>query len=221
MGGDMSTMSEETKRQLSIEDQQQAILFQFVALYERWSEDRQVAAKQGYDLAKQLEQFTKEVSRFSSIEEAVIVKLKKSLNETTVTLSEQVNTATTDALNKTLESSMKRMDMAAKSVEAILAEYQEIKWLRYMKMLAVNVACSLVVSGFVVWLFMPQPTLPLTESDMNTYLAGKKFSLIWSTLSKEKQQRIVSIVKDKEQEKQATSNRHKNKKTLHKRVASF
>lgn len=197
----MSTVSEKTKSQLSIEDQQQAILFQFVALYERWSEDRQVAAKQGYDLANRLEQFKEEVKRFSVIEEAVIVKLRKSLNETVVTLSEKVNSATAEALNNTLGSSAQRMDEAARKTETILAANQEIRWLRYLKTLAVNVLCSLLVSGFVVWFFMPQPTLPLTAEDMSTYLAGKKILALWSTLPKEKQQRIVAMMKDQEPKK--------------------
>jgi hypothetical protein len=197
----MSTMSKQTKPQLNSEDQQQALLFQFVALYERWSEDRQVAAKQGYDLAKLLEQFSQEVERFSVIEEAVIVKLRKSLNETVVNLSEKVNGATTDVLNNTLGSCVNRMDRAAKSVEVILSGNKEIKWLRYLKVLALNVVCSLVASGFVVWLFMPQPTLPLTADDMTTYLAGKKILALWATLPKEKQQRIVAMMKDQEPKK--------------------
>ncbi len=197
----MSTMSKQTKNQLSSEDQQQAILFQFVTLYERWSEDRQVAAKQGYDLAKQLEQFTQEVSRFSSIEEAVIVKLRTSLNETVVNLSEKVNYATADALNNTLGSCVQRMDEVARKTETILASNQEIRWLRYIKTLAVNVLCSLVVSSFVVWFFMPQPTLPLTKQDMDVYRMGEKFSLLWSTLSKEKRQLILSAAKEREHAK--------------------
>jgi hypothetical protein len=191
----MSIVNETPKRQLSIEEHQQALLFQFIALYERWSEDRQVAAKQGYDLAKQLEQFTEEVKRFSVIEEAVLVKLKKSLNETVVTLSEKVNHATADALNNTLGACVQRMDEAARKTETILAANQEIRWLRYLKTLVVNVLCSLLVSRFVVWFFMPQPTLPLTAEDMSTYLAGKKILALWSTLPKEKQQRIVAMMK--------------------------
>ena len=168
-----------------------------------------MAAKQGYDLAQQLVQFKEEVSRFSSIEDAVIVKLRKSLNEAVVALSEKVDAATTDALNKTLESSMKRMDTTAQSVEAILAGHQEIKWLSTMKILAVNVVCSLLVSGFVVWFFMPQPTLPLTEEDMRIYLTGKKMLQVWSTLPKEKRQRIVSMIKDKEQKESIPSHAQK------------
>ena len=197
ISGDRVMLGEKTERALSSEDHQQALLFQFVTLYERWSEDRQVAAKQLYDLTKKLERFSEEVERFSRIEEAVIGKLKQNLHETVVDLSEKVGSATTGVLNNTLGSSVKRMDEAAKAVETILAGHQEIRWLSQVKTLALNVFFSLMVSGFIVWFFMPKPTLPLTKHDMDTYMVGKKFSLLWSTLPKEKQQWILSAVKDK------------------------
>ncbi|HAU1484856.1 TPA: hypothetical protein F8R85_16865 [Legionella pneumophila] len=193
----MTEVYEEIKNKLSVEDHQKAVLFQFMTLYERWSEDRQVSAKQGYDLANRLEQFSKEVDRFSSIEEAVIVKLRKSLNEATLALSGQVNTATAEALNTTLGSSIARIEKTSKTVETILASNQQIRWLSQLKTLTLNVLCSLLVSGLVLWFFMPQPTLPLTEEDMNTYVIGKRFARIWPTLSKEKQQWFLSQGKEK------------------------
>jgi hypothetical protein len=36
---------------------------------------------------------------------------------------------------------------------------------------------------------------------MSTYLAGKKILALWSTLPKEKQQRIVAMMKDQEPKK--------------------
>jgi hypothetical protein len=193
----MAEVYEEMKNKLSVEDHQKAVLFQFMTLYERWSEDRQVSAKQGYDLANRLEQFSKEVDRFSSIEEAVIVKLRKSLNEATLAFSEQMNTATAEVLNTTLGSSIARMEKTSRTVETILASNQQTRWLSQLKILSLNVLCSLLVSGLVLWFFMPQPTLPLTEEDMNTYVIGKRFARIWPTLSKEKQQWFLSQGKEK------------------------
>ena len=197
IGGDRVMVGEKTERPLSMEEHQQALLFQFVALYERWSEDRQVAAKQVYDLTKQLEWFSEEVGRFSRIEEAVIAKLKQSLHETVVDLSEKVNSATVEALNSALGSCVTRMDGATKKVESILAGNQEIRWLSQVKTLVLHVLCSLVVSGFMVWFFMPKPTLPLTKHDMDIYRMGEKFSHLWSTLPKEKKQWILLAIKDK------------------------
>lgn len=197
----MNATSEETKKSQSMEDHQKALLFQFMTLYERWSEDRQVAAKQGYDLEQHLKKFSEEVRRFSSIEDAVIVKLRKSLNETVATLSEKVNTATAEALSATLGAHVARMEKASRTVETILASNQQIRWLSQLKTVAVNVLCSLVVSTLVLWFFMPQPTLPLTEEDINTYVIGKRFVRIWPTLSKEKQQWFLSATRDKSHKK--------------------
>ena len=148
-------------------------------------------------MERQLKQFSEEVRRFSSLEEAVIVKLRKSLNETTHTLSEKVNAATAEALNTTLGSSLNRMEHASRTVATLLAEHQQIRRLRQVKTLATNSLCSLLVSGLMLWFFMPQPTLPLTQEDMNTYLIGKRFARIWPTLSKEKQQWLLSAAKEK------------------------
>lgn len=198
----MTATREEIKHALSIEDHQRALLFQFVTLYERWSEDRQVAAKQGYDLEQQLKQFTEEVKRFSSIEEAVIVKLRKSLNETVVTLSEKVSTATTEALNTTIGASVQRMEQASRAVETILDSNQKIRMFWQVKILAMNIVCSLVVSSLVLWFFIPNPTIPLTEEAMNTYVIGKRFERVWPTLSKEKQQWFLSRTQDKSHKKE-------------------
>lgn len=206
----MMGVSEATKQSLNQEEQQQALLFQFISLYERWSEDRQVAAKQGYDLAKQLEQFKREVSRFSSLEEAVIVKLRTSLNETTHTLSEQVNTATADALNTTLGASVQRIEHASRTVETILANHQQIRWFSQVKTLMMNCLCSLVVSSLVLWFWMPGPTLPLSEEDMNAYVMGKRLTRVWPTLSKEQRQWFLSS--DTKADKISTDVKHKKSK---------
>ena len=212
----MNTRNEPNQSRLTGQDQQQALLFQFLALYERWSEDRQLVAKHAQDLAKQVQQLSLDVTRFSSIEEAVIMKLRKSLDEVAVTLSGQVNSATAEALNNTLGSSMERMDRAAQSVAVILSANKEIAWWRYLKALVLNAVCSLLVSGLAVWFFMPKPKLPLTAEDMTTYLAGKKILTLWSTLPKEKQQQMVALIKDQEQQKSTSAGMKKNKKAQQK-----
>lgn len=216
----MATGGEKTERSLSMEEHQQALLFQFVALYERWSEDRQLVAKQAYDLTKKLEQFSEEVKRFSRIEEAVIGKLKQSLHETVVDLSGKVGGATTEALNSTLRSCVTRMDGAAKTVETILTEHQEVRWLRQLKALVLNVLCSLVVSGFVVWFFMPKPTLSLTKHDMNIYRLGEQFSLLWSVLPQEKKQWLLSAIKEKEH-REVSQEKQIRTKTFNEKMKKF
>lgn len=53
----------EQEKLLTPEEHLEAILFQFVNLYERWSEDRQKSAKQGSDIEKLVKQFSSCVFR--------------------------------------------------------------------------------------------------------------------------------------------------------------
>ncbi len=68
--------SVEQEESLTPSEQLEAILFQFVNLYERWSEDRQVAAKQGADIAKFVKEFAEQVEHFENIEEFVRQQLR-------------------------------------------------------------------------------------------------------------------------------------------------
>lgn len=192
----MDVVLPEEQQKLTTEERMDALFYQFVKLYERWAEDRQVAAKQGFDIAKLVEIFTAEVDKFASIEDAVISKLRKSLHETVLNLAEEVKIATTETINTTLELSAKKMHASALVVEKILAENKKARWLSTVKIIAVSTFCSLVISSSLMWHFMPKPTLPLTQRDINIYMLGKRFVNLWPTLSKEKQEWFFSITKN-------------------------
>jgi DNA-binding ferritin-like protein (Dps family) len=61
----------EQEEPLTSEEHLESILFQFVNLYERWAEDRQVTAKQGADIAKFIKEFAGHVNDFALLEEKV------------------------------------------------------------------------------------------------------------------------------------------------------
>ena len=75
----------------------------------RWSEDRKVTAKQGADIAKFVNEFASEVDRFSAIEDAVIAKLKKSLDQTTASISEMVHGSVSQAVDSSLDGSARKI----------------------------------------------------------------------------------------------------------------
>jgi len=80
-----------TQEQASIDPQKltsqehlEAILFQFVKLYERFSEDRQVCVKQSSDTAKLVSSFMDQVNRFETLTpvvcDALASAIKKVIN---------------------------------------------------------------------------------------------------------------------------------------------
>lgn len=176
----------EQEESLTPEEQLEAILFQFVNLYERWSEDRQKAAKQGADIEKFIKQFASEVDRFSAIENAVIEKLKKSLNDTTVTISNMLYDAVSHSVDRSLDNSVRKIKESAHYAENVFSEYKSSLNLSHWKLVAITALSSITASLLIVWFLMPKPTLPLTYDDMKIYKLGKTFSELWPILPEDK-----------------------------------
>lgn len=187
----------EQEESLTPEEQLEAILFQFVNLYERWAEDRQKAAKQSADIEKFIKQFASEVDRFSAIENAVIEKLKKSLSDTTVTISSMVYDAVSHSVDRSLDNSARKIRESADYAENVFSEYKSSLNLSHWKLVAITALSSIAASLLIVWFLMPKPTLPLTGMDMQTYELGKTFSELWTTLPEEKKKWFLGKTKDK------------------------
>lgn len=179
------------------EEQLEAVLFQFVNLYERWAEDRQKAAKQGAEVEKFVKQFASEVDRFSAIENAVIAKLKKGLSDTTVGISEMVHSAVSHAVDESLENSARKIRESAIYAQNVFSEYKSsLNW-SHWKLIAITALSSIVASLLIVWFLMPAPTTPLTNSQIMTYQHGQVFESFWPKLSKHQQKWLVDISQGK------------------------
>jgi hypothetical protein len=73
----------DTTQALSLEDRLKAILYQFLKLYERWSEDRQVSMKELADLNELVGDFSQEVTQFKKLEPKVRQHLAASIHQAT------------------------------------------------------------------------------------------------------------------------------------------
>jgi hypothetical protein len=187
---------------LTQEEQLEAILFQFVNLYERWAEDRQKTAKQGADIEKFIKQFASEVDRFSAVENAVIAKLKNSLDHTTVSISEMVHGAVSHAVDRSIDDTAKKIKDSALHAENIFSEYQSsLNW-SHWKLTAITALSSIVASLLIVWWLMPKPTLPLTDAQITTYRNGLMFNGFWPKLSKRQQNWLLNVAVGKENNKE-------------------
>ena len=188
----------EQEESLAPEEQLEAILFQFVNLYERWSEDRQKAAKQGADIEKFIKQFASEVDRFSAIENAVIEKLKKSLSDTTVTISSMVYDAVSHSVDRSLDNSARKIRESADYAENVFSAYKSSLNLSHWKLVAITALSSITVSLLIVWWLMPKPTIPLTDAQLTAYHNGMVLNSFWDKLSHRQQQWLLNVADDKE-----------------------
>jgi hypothetical protein len=182
---------------LTQEEHLESILFQFVTLYERWSKDRKVAAKQGADIEKFIKTFAAEVDRFSKLEDATIAKLKKGLEQATESIATMLPNTVAHAVNRAMDDSAGKIKESVRQAEQMLVEYQSsLNW-SHWKTIAVTALSSIATSLLIVWWLMPAPTLPLTDQQIKTYQAGQVLTSFWGKLSNRQQKWLSDLAQGK------------------------
>ena len=144
-------MSQESSGEFPIEDRLKAIAYQFVTLYERWSEDRQHAAKQSADLADLIALFEKHMEKFGVLDAAVRQELKKTIQsetkEAVKIVSDTISRETAQAIEKTVSS----LNFTVTQADKTLRYYQEEALMTQWKMIGFSMLSGVVVF-FLFWL---------------------------------------------------------------------
>ena len=196
-------MKDETVQEMTQEERLTAIAYQFVQLYERWSEDRQVAAKQGADIAEFVKLFAEQVENFEALETNVRKTLITSIQGAMTQSAKAVGDEIRRAANQTLEEVNQRLLMtvgrAEKAIDDTQRHAQSISWFAVMGLLVLPIITSLLI----VWLLVPKPTLPLTNGQLNLLSNGYRLNQVWDKLSKKEQDHLLKLSDDaQKQERQ-------------------
>jgi hypothetical protein len=181
-----------TEPELTHEERLKAVAYQFIALYERWSEDRQVAQKQGADTAELVKLFTAEVKAFKEVEPAVRQAIASSIqvaaNSAAKLINEKIELAALQAVEKTTQ----RLSYSVERAERELTRYQQELTFNHWVAIAVSFFATMFTSLLIVWLLMPNPTLPLTPKQITYLNSGKAIELVWPKLSKTERQHLLN-----------------------------
>lgn len=191
-------MNEQPNAEMSQEDRLKAVLYQFITLYERWAEDRQLAAKQGADTAELIKLFSAQVKDFKILESKVRQEISNTVYQSATTATKEMTEKISKIANEQVNNSAKRLHEAADEAAHGLAAYRQQfdRWL-YGSIAAIFVA-AIMVGVLVAHFIMPEPYLPLTGSQLQTYQNGQLLEAFWSKLSKKEQNRLMALAKDKE-----------------------
>ncbi len=146
-------MDQESSGEFPIEDRLKAIAYQFVTLYERWSEDRQHSAKQSADLADLIALFEKHMERFGVLDTAVRQALQKSIQletkEAVKSVSDTISRETARAIEQTVSS----LNFAVSDAKDTLKYYKEEAIMTQWKMIGLSMFSGMVVF-FLFWLVL-------------------------------------------------------------------
>ena len=193
-------MNEQPNAEMSQEDRLKAVLYQFITLYERWAEDRQLAAKQGADTAELIKLFSAQVKDFKTLESKVRQELANTVHQSATAATKEMTEKISKIATEQVDSSAKRLHKAADEAAHQMNAYRQQfdRWL-YGSIAAIFVV-AIVVGVLVAHFIMPEPYLPLTGQQLQTYEHGRLFEAFWPKLSKKEKDHLIGLANTKNTE---------------------
>lgn len=183
-------------------DELKAILYQYKKLCDRWSEDRQDFAKQGYDIEQLVNVFTEKVEQFSKLEPIVKQKLVASIQEAAKEGVKQVHDATRAEMNEAVSFTLERFQNTVHEARELLKGYEKKSRIdelfSYGKVIIVGIVSALLI----VKLMMPNPIYPIDDERLHYIWAGEKLNQIWPKLSKAEQKKITALFDERSKKDQ-------------------
>jgi hypothetical protein len=183
----------ETLQELTMEDRLKAIAYQFISLYERWSEDRQLAAQQGVDTAKLVNLFTEQVKNFKTLEPTVRQHLVVSIQNTTSSVAKKIGEEIGKEASRVTEQVAHQLAQVSEKTKRTLTQYEGEIIATQWKVISISVFTTIVTCLLLVWLLIPKPTFPLNNKQIKYLNSGMMMELVWPKLSKKEQQHWLEL----------------------------
>jgi hypothetical protein len=190
---DEQTSDEVTFQEFAMEKRLKAIAFQFVKLYERWSEDRQAAAAQGADMTELVRLFTEQVESFRELEPEVRKHLAASIHNATLSAAEKIGSVIGKEATYATEQIARELLDVTRRTEQTLTRYETEIIMTQWKVIGIGAFTTIVTCLLLVWLLIPRPTLPLTSSQIMNLRSGQLTNKVWPKLSKKEQQHWLDL----------------------------
>jgi len=173
--------------------QLEAILYQFVNLYERFTFDRQLSTQQNVEVARLIEEFGKTVAHFKTLEANVRRGLQQSIQQEAESVATHLGGTLTYEISQQVESILGKLQEAVRGAQQALQEYDTALSSTYWKMMGMMVLTAILSSFLIVKFFMPEPLLPLTGQELDTYAKGEFLERVWPRLSSHEREKFLAM----------------------------
>ncbi len=177
----------ELMKSANMEDRLRGISYQFIALYNRWSEDRQEAAEQSEETEKLVKTFTEQVKGFKDIEPKVRQQIMTSIQNAASGIGKTIGEEVAKASTKATEDIARQLKHSVEKAESTLNRYQGEVVFTQWKVISVAALITVLTCFLIFKFLMPVPTLPLSEKQIEDLHSGEMMGLVWPKLTKKEQ----------------------------------
>lgn len=181
---------------LTHEEKLEALVFKFITLYDRISEDRLVGAKLSADTKKLVTQFVDQVNRFEKLIPAVCDALASAIKRVIANAANEVSQEINHAAFRATENIAEKLKSAASDTEQTLLRANAEAKHHFLKTILISVGSAIASSLLIVWLLMPKPTLPLFPSQIEAMHYGDALVSVFPKLSKSEQTHLAWLINE-------------------------
>lgn len=184
----------ESTKPLTPDERLSGVLFQFVQLHNRWSEDRQALVGQAEKLEAVLAHLSAAAKAMREFEPRVGQAIEASLRGATPKVVQVVLNAAGDLKDRT-----DRLGTALAEAESLLERYEVHTlwpdWKQWITMGLTTIVCGTMVGLLVARLAMPTVPVLLTHSEAEALQRGETFALVWPLMSPAEQKHYAQLAK--------------------------
>ncbi len=179
--------------QLTTDERIKAILYQYVKLYDRWSEDRQEFNKNLSNQDELLRIFIEQVKQFDKLEPRVRQQLATSISKASDLMAEKIGENVGNAATKAIDETVNKLSTVVSHATTVLNAYRSEVQYNHWKIIGVSFITTIITSLLIVFFLIPKSTLQLTDTQMQTYQNGQLLSKVWSKLSKKERSHLNDL----------------------------
>ena len=190
----------ESTRPLTPDERLRGVLFQFVQLHNRWSEDRQAFVLQAEKLATVLDQLSEAAQTLGEFEPQVGQEMEAALRAATHRVMQIVLNATGDLKGRTDELNQ-ALGQAQSVLERYMVQTMWSDWKHWITIGLTAISGGVIVGLLVARLMMPTVSLPLTLHEAEELEQGETFSLVWPLLTPAEQKHYEQLAKTADTQK--------------------
>lgn len=180
----------------SSSDKLEALMYQFITLYERWSEDRQALVKQQAQFDKLMEMLIQQIGSLkqldTQLQENVSQRIEETLNHTSQVVSNAIERSTT----KHVKAIVNTLEQAVKRADGSLRTYRELFYRSLQTWVLAAVLGSVITAGLFAFMFVPRFSPSLTNEQLSDLSYGQFMETVWSKLPEKKRKELRTLYRN-------------------------
>lgn len=187
------TEADKTTTTTSPDKAAQAVLYKFLKLHDRMMLDRLELAKQTEQLETSVKDFSGHVEHFAGIDERVRKALANHIQAASKQVGAELGEEASKAAVKQVEYALDQLQRGINNTHHLLEQATQEAKFSLLRSISIAIATGIIAGLLTVWLFIPKPTLPLTDEQMKAYRLGTVVYKAWPQLKKAEQDKIFKL----------------------------